>query len=42
MIPKINDILIFLNPLRPNPGRREKNQLKFLFSHVFVVPQKVL
>ena len=24
------------------PGRREKIDLKFLFSHVFVVPQKVL
>ena len=27
-----------LNPSRPNPGRREKIKLKFLFSHFFVVP----
>ena len=27
---------------RPNPGRRQKISLNFLFSHVFLVPQKVL
>ena len=30
------------NPSRPNPGRREKNLVKFSFSHFFVVPQKVI
>ena len=35
-------ILYDINPSRPNPGRREKKSLKFLFSHFFVVPQKVL
>ena len=30
-----------INPSRPNPGRREKNVLKFLFSHFFVLPPKV-
>ena len=34
------DVINDLNPLRPNPGRREKNQLKFSFSHFFVVLQK--
>ena len=33
---------IIFNPSRPDPGQREKINLKFLFSHVFVVPQKVL
>ena len=32
----------YINPSRPDPERREKNQLKFLFSHFFVVPEKVL
>ena len=32
--------ILILCPSRPNPGRREK--IKFLFSHFFVVPQKVL
>ena len=30
------------NPSRPNPGRREKSNWNFLFSHFFVVLQKVL
>ena len=30
------------SPSCPDPGRREENKLKFLFSHYFVVPQKVL
>ena len=33
--------LRIVNPSRLNPGRREKNKLN-LFSHFFVVPQKVL
>ena len=33
--------LHIVNPSRLNPGRREKNKLN-LFSHFFVVPQKVL
>ena len=33
--------LSHINTSRPNPGRREK-KVKFLFSHFFVVPQKVL
>ena len=39
---KIILINIILNPSRPDPGRREKINLKFLFWHFFVVPQKVL
>ena len=31
-----------LNPSRPNPGRREKKLSYNLFSHFFVVPQKVI
>ena len=31
-----------VNPSPPNPGRREKIKVKFLSSHFFVVPQKVL
>ena len=31
-----------LNPFRSDPGRREKINLGFLFSHFFVVLQKVL
>ena len=31
-----------VNPSHPDPGRREKISLKFLFSHFFVVLQKVL
>ena len=27
-------------PSRPNPGRREKNEAKFLFSHFFLVLKK--
>ena len=34
-------IVEFFNPSRPNPRKREKNQVKFLFSHFFVVLQKV-
>ena len=30
-----------INSSRPDPGRREKFNLKFLFSNFFVVPQKV-
>ena len=33
--------LFIINPPRAAHGQRE-NQLKFLFSHFFVVPQKVL
>ena len=33
---------ISFNPSRPNPGRREKNNLKVLFSHFFVVPHEGL
>ena len=32
----------FLNPSRPDPGRREKINLNFFFLHFFVEPQKVL
>ena len=35
-------ILRAVNPSRPNPGRREKINLKFLFSHFVVIHQKVL
>ena len=35
------DFTVF-NPSRPDPEQREKINLKFLFSHVLVVPQKVL
>ena len=38
----VGNSLSGFNPSRPNPGRREKKQVKFLFSHCFVVPQKVL
>ena len=39
----MNSLLkIVLNPRRPNPGQREKLKSKFLFSHFFVVSQKVL
>ena len=31
-----------VNPSRPDAGRREKSKLKVIFSHFFVVPQKVL
>ena len=31
-----------VNPSRPDLRQREKFNLKFLFSHFFVVPQKVL
>ena len=31
--------LSHFNPSRPNPGRREKKTVKFLFSHFFVVPR---
>ena len=31
-----------VNPSRPDPGQRESIYFKFLFSHFFVVPQKVL
>ena len=34
-----------VNSSRPGPGRKEKNNyltIKFLISHFFVVPQKVL
>ena len=34
--------LFFFNPSCPDPGQREKINLKFLFSHFFLVPQKVL
>ena len=30
------------NPSHPDPGQIEKINLKFLFSHFFVVRQKVL
>ena len=30
------------NPSRSDPGQKEKINFKFLFSHFFVVPQKVL
>ena len=33
---------VFFNHSRINPGEREKTELKFLFSHIFVVPQNVL
>ena len=33
---------LFLNPLRPNSGQIKKNNLNFLFSHFFVLPQNVL
>ena len=36
-----NSVCEYINRSRPDPGRREKGHLKFLFSH-FVVPQKVL
>ena len=32
----------FLSPSRPDLGRREKINVNFLFSHFFLVPQKVL
>ena len=35
-------IKLSINPSRPDPGRREKINLKFLFSHFFVVPRKGL
>ena len=31
-----------INPFRPDPWTKRKNSLKFLFSHFFMVPQKVL
>ena len=31
-----------INLSRPYPGRREKINFKFLFSHFFLVPQKVI
>ena len=34
--------IIAFNPYRPDSGQIEKINLKFLFSHFFVVPQKVL
>ena len=37
-----NILKYYFNPSRPNPGQREIKQLKFLFSHFFAVPQKVL
>ena len=37
-----NPARLLVNPFHHNPGRREKNEVKFLFSHFFVVPQKVL
>ena len=39
-----NQIAGFLSfyPSRPDPGQREKSNLKFLFSHFFVMPQKVI
>ena len=30
-----------INLSRPNPGGRQKNKLKFLFSHFFVMPEKL-
>ena len=32
---------MLVNPSRLDPGRREKNNLNFYFSHLFMVPQKV-
>ena len=38
----IGYLFIYLvNPSRLDPGRREKNNLNFYFSHLFMVPQKV-
>ena len=34
------ETLQIFNPSRPKPLRREKINLKFLFLHFFVVPQK--
>ena len=34
--------ILSFNPSRPDPGQREKINLKFLLSLFFVVPQKVL
>ena len=38
----ISNFWFGFNSSRPNPGGREKNYVKFLFSHFFVVPQNVL
>ena len=38
ILPKpILKILPIFNPSRPDPGEKEKINLKFLFSHLFVV-----
>ena len=34
-------ILLYFNPFHPVSGQKERHNLKFLFSHLFVVPQKV-
>ena len=39
---KVGDDSLRINSSRPDPGQREKINLNFLFSHFFVVPQKVL
>ena len=38
---KADKVSFDFNPTRHNPGQRQKINLKFLFSHFFVVPQKV-
>ena len=35
-----HSVIVIFNPSHPNPGRREKISLKFLFSYFFVGPQK--
>ena len=37
----VTALMTIINPSRPNPRRREKINLNFLFLH-FVVPEKVL
>ena len=34
-----SNTLSSLHPSRPDPGRRKKINLKYLFSHFFVMPQ---
>ena len=38
---KADKVSFDFNPTRHNPGQRQKINLKFLFSHFFVVPQQV-
>ena len=43
-IPKTLDLLVFSEAFRPFPSQSRttrKNELKLLFSHFFVMPQKV-